>query len=394
MQIALLAGLFTFTVLIFDRFTIVAPVVNLLVLPIFNFFTVPLALTGVLLDGPVQGAGDNLLIYAHKSVRVVLWIVEKAGEPSFASFRTTMWPSIAVITLPFLFVLLPAGWPGRRLGLVAIVAVLYNRPPSPPDGCLDYHALDVGQGLAVVLRTHRRTLLFDTGPSFQSGSNSADLVIMPFLSSIGVRRLDRLVVSHADLDHAGGVGSVINGIETAQLLVGEVLDVRGVTQTRCLAGDRWSYDGVEFTVLHPRKDSIWVGNNSSCVLEIVVGSHRLLLAGDIEAPVEKLLVHRSALRRSAVVFVPHHGSRTSSSMQLVNSTRPNFAIVSAGFGNRWGLPKKDVVERWQSAGTQVLATASSGAISQRVCRDRGMGPVRRERLESRKYWHDSATEAD
>ncbi len=392
LQLALLTGLFPLSVMVFERFTLVAPAANLVVMPVFNFVTVPLSLAGMALDGPLQPAGDRLFICAYQSIRLVLWIVTKFSEPGFLSFPAVHSPSAISAILPALYLLAPAGWPGRRFALIAMITVTSYRPLQPPEGCLDFHALDVGQGLAVVVQSQSHAMLFDTGPSFQGGSNTAELVILPFLTHLGISRLDRVIVSHADLDHSGGIRSIIENTEVGKVFVGELLSDLGLAQRQCLSGDRWNWDGIGFTVLHPRRDARWAGNNSSCVLEINVGNQYLLLAGDIESPIEKLLVHQAALRRSQVVFVPHHGSRTSSSAEFVLATRPDLAVVSAGYGNRWGFPKDDVVRRWQGIGATVLSTATSGAISQRFCRNKAGGPFREERTRAARYWHEKPLE--
>jgi competence protein ComEC len=390
-QLALLAGLFPLTALEFDRFTVVAPAVNLVVLPLFNFVTVPLTLLGIVLAGPLAGAGDAMLALAHASVRWVLAVVRAAGRQEFASFLLAG-NLVAWSLLPVAYVLLPAGWPGRKIAFAAIIAVTLHRPPAPLPGCFEYHVLDVGQGLATVVRTRASTVLFDTGPSYQSGSAAADLVVLPFLRYSGIRRIDRLVVSHSDLDHAGGIGSILAGVDTGQVFTGEAVGFLGRAQRPCADSVEWQVDGVGFRVLHPRANSPWTGNNASCVLEVSTGDHRLLLTGDIEAPVEILLAHRNRFRSSDVVVVPHHGSRTSSRMALVDATRPDVAIVAAGYGNRWGFPKEDVVSRWESVGAEVVNTATSGAVSQRMCARGGAGPVMRERRRAPRYWRDVAPE--
>jgi len=390
LQFALLAGLFPLTVFVFDRVAIAAPLVNLLALPIFNFFTVPLCLFGMLLDGPLQAAGDTLLRWAYESIRIVLMLVKFVAErPQLRISIPAFGGAFALVAvLPLLHVILPVGWPGRRLAWIAIVAVLLYKPPPPPAGCLDYSVLDVGQGLAVVLRTRQHVLLYDTGPAFRSGTNTADLVIMPFLQNVGVERLDKLIVSHADQDHAGGLKSLLQKYETDQVLVGEAVEQSQTPQIQCTAGVHWTWDEVRFEILHPRNSSAWEGNNRSCVVLVSIGSTRLLLTGDIEAPVETLLVHASGLTRADIVLVPHHGSATSSSSPFVAALQPALAVVSAGFGNRWGMPRADVVQRWEHAGASVLNTAMEGAISQRICSSGGVGPVHRARVDSRKYWHD------
>jgi len=388
MQLALLAGLFPLTVLIFGRITLLAPFVNVLVLPLFNIITVPLALTGSLCDGPFVSLGDSLLRYSHVSIRLILWIVSRAGELEALHFRTTMPPATWIVLLPLTHLLLPAGWPGRRLAWLAVIAVIIYRPPPPPVNCLRYHALDVGQGLAVVLQTHSHVLLFDTGPGFPGGGGAAELVVLPSLVRFGIGRLDKVVVSHPDLDHAGGLRALIGQHEIGEILVGEPLGYLGNAQRRCVAGDGWRWEGVGFAVVHPRNSAAWTGNNASCVLEVSVGAQKLLLTGDIEAPVEVLLRYQGMLGKTHTLFVPHHGSRTSSSAALVNATRPEFAIVSAGYRNRWGFPKAEIVERWRRAGARVVNTATSGAISEQLCAGEPTSGLQQARLVAAKYWHD------
>jgi len=390
LQLALLAGLFPLTILIFDRFAMVAPAINMLVLPVFNFITVPLTLAGAIIDDPFDLIGTRLLIWAYTSIKGILWLVAIAGEQELASQETRHLDVAitAVAFFPLIFVLLPPGWPGRKLALVAIVSVLTFKPSPPPSSCLDYHVLDVGQGLAVVLQTNQHALLFDTGPSFRSGSNTADLVVLPFLRGLGIDRLDKLIISHGDLDHAGGAHTVIAGTKVGEVVVGEELADLNRSQKRCAAGDRWRWDGIEFSILHPRQHAPWERNNSSCVLQVEAGRFRLLLTGDIESPAEKLLVHRQTVGASDVVLVPHHGSLTSSGAAFVDTTGPGLAIVSAGFQNRWSFPRPEVVDRWQASGADVLNTATMGAISQRVCRDKPPEPVRMQRLAAQKYWQD------
>jgi competence protein ComEC len=391
LQFALLAGLLPLTVLEFSRVAIAAPLVNLLALPIFNFVTVPLCLFGMLFDGPLQGVGDTFLGWAYESIRIVLMLVDIVAEhpglrfdiPALGGFF------VVVAAMPLLHVILPPAWPGRRLAWIAIVAVLLYKPSPPPSGCMDFSVLDVGQGLAVVLRTREHVLLFDTGPSFRSGSNTAELVVMPYLQSVGIGKLDKLVVSHADQDHAGGFAMLLQALEIEQVVVGEqVGQSQPPPQHQCIAGYRWRWDEIGFEILHPRNSSAWTGNNRSCVVLVSVGNTRLLLTGDIEAPVETLLVHTAALPRADIVIVPHHGSGTSSSQTFIKTLEPALAVVSAGFANRWGMPAKAVVRRWEQAGAQVLNTATAGAISQRLCRSADPGPVRRSRIDSMKYWHD------
>jgi len=390
LQIALLTGLFPLTVLIFGRVSVIAPLMNLLVLPLFNFITVPFCLIGMIFDGPAQAFGDRFLVIAYQSIRAVLALVSTAAD--MPSLRAEVLPPagllVVIALLPILNVVFPAGWPGRKLVWISMVSVFLYRPSPPPFGCMDYHVLDVGQGLAVVVRTEDHTVLFDTGPSFRSGSSTAELVVMPFLKLKGIKFLDTLVISHADQDHAGGVAAIANQFDIGTIFVGETLADIDLLQTGCNTAAAWASANVQFRFVHPLADASWEGNNASCVLEVAVGNFRLLLTGDIEAAVEATLVEQSLLGSVNTVVVPHHGSRTSSSTGFVSQLSADIAIVSAGFGNRWGFPKADVVRRWEHAGAQLLETATSGAISQRICRDTGPEKLRLARQESQNYWHE------
>jgi len=388
-QLALLFGLFPLTALLFDRVALVAPFVNLLALPIFNFITVPACLLGLMLDGPFQMAGNFALDIAHKSVGLVLWLVRHAADLPIANFHIARPKGLFVIAvlLPSLWPLLPPGWPGRKLAIIGALATILYRPPPPPEECVDLHVLDVGQGLAVVLRTHRHTVVFDAGPSFRGGTDTGRLVLVPFLRSEGIESLDLLIVSHADQDHAGGVRSLTEDIEINTLLSGETLHNIDLPQYRCQASRSWRWDGIGFSIIHPSDLGRWQGNNASCVLEVRVARHAVVLTGDIESPVETLLARSGALTSADIVLIPHHGSRTSSSNLFVSTIRPKVAIVSAGFDNRWGFPKEDIVNAWVSAGAEVLNTATSGAISYRICRDGGLRRLGLHRQEARKYWN-------
>ncbi|MGI9261122.1 MAG: ComEC/Rec2 family competence protein, partial [Woeseiaceae bacterium] len=212
---------------------------------------------------------------------------------------------------------------------------------------------------------------------------TAKLVTVPFLDNLAERKIDLLIVSHADLDHAGGVTTLLASKTIESVVTGEAIP-QLPNATRCGVGQTWHFGQMQLRVLHPQPDSAWSGNNASCVLLVQLAEHRLLLTGDIESPVERLLT--PALENVDVVIVPHHGSNTSSSLAFVQALRPRLALVSAGFGNRWGLPTPAVVDRWRSVGAEIAITANDGALSQRYCRGLEPGELRRNRVSARRFW--------
>jgi competence protein ComEC len=388
-QVMLLFGLMPFTALIFGRISLAAPLVNMLAVPVFSLTTVPLTLCGLLLDGPLQIAGDQLLRLASLSLGLVEGAIVYAAQLPAASIALptiTGFP-LVLLFLPLAWVVCPAGWPGRNVAWLAAFAVILYEPPRPAAGCATVDVLDVGQGLAISVGTRSRTLLFDAGPAFRGGGDAAESVVLPFLTGRGVNRLDELVVSHADLDHAGGVTSLVRALPVATQRVGETLGGLTTAQ-RCVAGESWRVDGIDFEFLYPGANSRLSGNDASCVLQVSTGSHRLLLTGDIERAAEMELLRTESLQKVDVVVVPHHGSRTSSSLPFVQALRPELAIISAGFGNRWGLPHAEVVERWRASGAEVLTTATAGAISLRLCEQGGIEALTGQRVRQRRIWHE------
>jgi len=259
------------------------------------------------------------------------------------------------------------------------------RPATPERGAYELAMLDVGQGLAIVVRTRSHTLVYDAGPAFRTGRDTGELVVLPYLRARGVRAIDRLVISHGDLDHAGGARSLVLGMNVRSALVGP--SVRGSLPqaVHCAAGQRWSWDGVAFEILHPGADSVAMSDNdTSCVLKVTGEGGIALLTGDIEARAESELAATMAIDAD-IVTVAHHGSSSSSTAEFVARTRARLALVSAGYRNRWNLPRPEVVERWRAAGAEVVATIDSGAIEVSVEPNRPIA-VRRFRLEHRRYW--------
>ena len=388
LQLNLLLGLMPFTALLFERISFAALPVNLIAVPLFSLLTVPLALLGLVLDGPLQAIGDVAIRLAGQSIALLEYLLRYVASLSWASYVVPEIAGVAwlYVLLPAVWVLLPSGWPARHLACLGIMAMLLHAPRPPADGCAVVTFLDVGQGLAVAVRTRRHTLLYDTGPAFRSGSNAANTVLLPYLRSRSIARIDRLIVSHADLDHAGGAASLAAAMPVGSVMSGERLpDMRSMP---CRAGQNWRYDGIGFSILHPAIGAEIGGNDGSCVLLLEAGEYRILLSGDIEKAAEHALVRAQRLAPVYAVSVPHHGSRTSSSTPFVQALQPSIAVVSAAYGNHWGFPKDDVVARWKAVGATVLNTATAGAIEMRLCAATGFEPIRQYRLLNRRIWHE------
>jgi competence protein ComEC len=393
MQLVLLLGLMPLTVLTFHRIAITAPLVNLLTVPVFSLVTVPLTLASMVIRPVWKAAADLFLHLAATSIQGIDWLIGLFAALPIADIVVAGvdGPDTAVLCfvfLPVIWVVLPRGWPGRWIAALGVIALLLHKPAPPPHGCFDTDVLDVGQGLAVVVQSRSSTLVFDTGRSYRGGGSAAEQTLLPFMRYRGTRAIDRLVISHADDDHAGGVPALLRHLDVGRILAGE--PIRGVDEAvfDCRAGQTWQVDGVEFSFVHPGAGKALSGNDGSCVLVVSAGIHHLVLTGDIETAAELEVLHRYPFEAASVVLIPHHGSLTSSSPPFVNRLHPIYAIASAANDNRWGFPKERVRRRWEGSGALVLDTASSGAISLRLCAAEGIVFLREERQRRRRFWQD------
>ncbi len=234
--------------------------------------------------------------------------------------------------------------------------------------------MDVGQGLAVAVETSNHVLVFDAGPAWSGGGTAAQFSLLPLLRARGLRAVDRLVLSHDDQDHAGGA----KRLQTA-------LRVRRVMRSGdCRRGDSWRWDRVEFLVLHPAPGFPGSDNDRSCAILAAGRGGRALLLGDPESAAEAEL-HRQAIAAD-VVLLPHHGSRSSSGAALVAAVSARYGIASAGFGNRWGMPHREVVARWRAAGTTVFSTAQEGAVRARFPPGAGPIEIHTARRDEPRWW--------
>ena len=392
-QLVVALGLAPLLLLFGFDVSLVSPLVNMLAVPLFSFLLVPLALTGALFLFLLPPVGGWLLTVAawliHQFYVLLTVATDSFGPMISLGGSPAPWLLVGVLVAVILL-LLPAGVPGRWSGLVLLLPLLLHQPPVPPTGAAWVSVLDVGQGLAVVVRTASHVLLYDSGPRFPSGFDTGDSVVLPYLRTLAVQRVDRIIVSNGDLDHRGGLASVLREFPAARVMSGEPERIVATEAAFCHSGETWEWDGVYFQIIHPDHPAEWRGNNASCVLSVrSAGGARLLLSGDIESAVEEELVRKKAEKlRADVVTVPHHGSATSSGEDFISASGARYALVSAGYRNRYGFPRPEVTARWLSRDTRIINTAESGAITLQLATDGSLiGPVT-HRQQVRRYWMD------
>ena len=262
------------------------------------------------------------------------------------------------------------------------------RLASGGNGTLTHLLAEVFAQAAQFRMTHVPYL--GTGPAVPEAYDAGERVVVPALQALGVRRLDAIVVSHGDADHAGGFGAVQRRFAAPVVFTPQWDRVPGASP--CLAGSRWEMDGVRFRFLHPDMHFPPFRNPSSCVLRVETAHGAALLPGDIDAVVERLLVRRDPQAFAAdVVVAAHHGSRTSSDPAFVRASGARVVVMSAGHGSRFGHPHGEVVARWNEAGAAVGTTAGGGATRLRL--QAGGVVVTQQRTWRPRLW-DAVQQAD
>jgi len=427
---------------LFQQVSLVSPFANALAIPVLTFVVTPLALA-LALFGSVPGLGWLATAsgaLAHLALEYTLIPVTWLANLSWAAFDVAAAPfwTLALAGAGLCWALQPPGWPMRWAGWCLLLPVLSFEPQRPALGHWRLLAFDVGQGGAVLLQTQTHDLLFDTGPR-QGASDAGTRTILPGLRALGVRKLDGVVVSHADSDHAGGLLAVVKALPVGKLYSSfsfeewlkrallasapsepKKMPVQAVS---CARGQHWVWDDVRFQFLHPevnQSDGTSFSNNSaslrsakgkpsknaqSCVLYIQGARHSALLPGDIGMKQEQLLLERYAAESpdsvklnsvspaavvvqgltADLVVVAHHGSDTSSSLRFVQQIQAQHAIAQVGYLNRFGHPHPAIQQRWLEAQTSFWQTDRHGAIAAESLSER-MNVQAYSRLRQR-YWH-------
>jgi competence protein ComEC len=367
-QWAIGLGLLPLLLLFFGQASLIAPLVNLVAVPLFSVLILPLVLIASLLSVvPVAGFDEPLRLVADGlgwCLSSLDWLAGLHGSAARLPERP-LWVWSAAL-LGAVLLLAPRGLPGRWQGLILMLPLVAVRPATPGWGEVWFSLLDVGQGQAVVVETRDGILVYDAGPAYPGGFDTGAMMVAPFLQSRGIARIDRLVVSHADRDHAGGAPGLLERVPAERLQTGEPERLGLAGAEPCLAGEHWTWSGVDFRLLHPERAEFGAdlkGNEASCVLEIRAGERSILLTGDLSARNEERLVARlGADWRVAVLIAGHHGSATSTSARLLDGIRPEWVLFSSGYANQFGFPARVVRERLAERGIPTLNTALDGAI--------------------------------
>jgi len=370
------------TLLLFQQVSLVGLLANAVAIPVVTLIVTPLAMLGVIFAPlwDVAALGVSTLAVLLKWLAGLPYAVYTTPAPPLQLSVLAVLGGVLLV-IPTHAVQSIKGWQAKLakalLVIVLLVPAFVWQPIRPANGQFDVLAIDIGQGNAVLIRTAAHSLLFDAGPRFSRESDAGHRTIVPLLRALG-ERLDVLMLSHRDSDHTGGARAVLAMQLNAKVMSSVILpaDLAALglpaSSEPCSAGQTWTWDGVRFDVLHPKREDLDPAkklkpNAVSCVLKITnadaLSPQSALLTADIETPQEQALLGLQAdFLPSAVLLVPHHGSKTSSSELFLDAVNPKIAIVQAGYKNRFQHPRPEVMARYDERNIQTVQSPSCGAV--------------------------------
>jgi competence protein ComEC len=397
-QWAATLSLLPLSALFFSSVSLVSPLANAFAIPLVSILITPLVLAYAMMALLMPGLAQGLSVVLIAPTEALLFALEFLSRWPYASWVLPR-PDPFVLGLSALgvFMLLrPHPVPMRPAWAFTLLPLFLGGAELPGPGGIRVHALDVGQGSAVLIEANGFRMLFDAGPLWSADSNAGQRIVAPWLRARGVRRIDLLVVSHPDLDHAGGVLDVLRSVKVDAVISsipsGHPFRIDHPNHRSCRRGDLWRQAAVEIEILHPG-DEMPPGaarsptNARSCVMRLRTTAGSVLLTGDLEARQEHDLVNRYGADRLAadVMIVPHHGSNTSSTEAWLAAVAPRWAVIQSGYRNRFGHPKPKVLDRYERAGIVVFRNDLHGAISIELAQ--GQSPtITKSRVDRAPYW--------
>ncbi len=384
-------GLMPLMFAIFDKISLVSPITNIVAIPWVSFLVVPLSLVGALCTIFSTTLAGIILNLAHQTFSLINTFLEFTRTMPMATLAnaTHSMLSISCAIIGVGILLLPRGVKGKQIAVVWLLPLLMAHPVRVEKNMANITILDVGQGFAAVVETQNHVLVFDTGPKVSPQFDTGEQVVVPFLATRGLKKIDRLVISHNDNDHIGGAHFIVQHMAVETIMMSRQDGFfKNKTVIECRAGDRWGWDGVLFEILHP-STYLDKKNDFACVLKVTAGEQSVLLTADIEAKSEALLLQKNPLAlASTILVVPHHGSKTSSTLPFIQAVNPQYAIIPCGYLNTYGHPKEEIVQRYRQQGIVLLNTVEDGAVFFMLGKAGKLERPRSYRLENKHYWNE------
>ena len=376
--------------LFFGEGSLISPAANLIAIPWVSLVVVPFSFLAVFLSY----ISESLSVLVFNFVAVHLeglfillgWLADLPKVTVGMQSLPLAFSLLLVLTA--LLLLLPSGIGWRYSAFfVMLPLAVYQAPKPKDDGEFWLTVLDVGQGLAVVVQTHDKTLVYDTGDRVHENYDLGKMVVLPYLKQQSISSIDALVISHDDRDHSGGAKALFDEMPIKQLFGSRDDMFTEHLATVCTGGTSWVWGKVLFEFLHPSETVEGNDNNRSCVLRVSNQYHAVLLTGDIQKKAERALlkVQREHLAAD-ILLMPHHGSNSSSTNKFITAVSPEWAIASAGYRSRFRHPDRRVLRRYQKHSVKILSTAYDGAIQFQLLSTNKQRKPLRYRLENEGFW--------
>lgn len=390
LQIGISLCMIPLTASFFGMVSWVSPIANFIAIPVLTGLVVPLILLGLVLHPLMSSVSTFLWLMAEVALQYLVQVLDYLSQLPFAIQTLSAIPFYWLISagVGVLLLIMPRGMVGRWLGLVLIIPLFTYQPERPAWGEFQLRVLDVGQGAAQIIQTQQHTLVVDAGARMED-FDLGKLVVVPALQALGVKHLDKLLITHADNDHSGGAESILIAYPASTLQTNAIELFPNRKAEPCYIGTRWQWDGVQFEVLSPALNDEAKGNNElSCVLRVSNQYYSVLLAADAEKGAEKRMIERFGTKlNSKVLVLGHHGSKTSSSTEFLQAVQPHIALISSGYRNRYQHPHQEVLKRLEQLDIEYFNTASGGELRVSFPNEREVPlQVIQEREEQKVWW--------
>jgi competence protein ComEC len=373
----------------FYQFSLLSIPLNLIYIPVLTFIVLPLCFLLFFIQFLTPTLGSFLLPLTNDFLKMINMLAIIVAEYDWQLLVLGRPSSIML----FLYILVSLytfiAWERRQkrilvicIPMITLLCLHWILPYLSSEG--EITIIDVGQGDSILIQLpyRKEVYLIDTGGTVSYAKEKwkqkrnqysiSDDVILPYLKAKGIRKIDKLILTHSDVDHIGEAENIINKMNISKLIIGDfhdqselenqVLDAakrKNVKVVTVRAGDEWHVSGTTFKVLAPFR-YYENKNEGSIVLSTFIGGKSWLFTGDIENEGELDLVEKYPALKVDVLKVAHHGSNSSTTAKFLQSIHPEIALISAGKSNRYGHPTKEVLDRLQSV--NILRTDENGAI--------------------------------
>lgn len=380
-------GLIPLSLLFFGQCSLISFIANMIAIPFLGFLILPLCFLSAIFLCLIPPLGKLGLMIADKNLSILWKILTYFSSlpMSILQFDVSHYLTFISLLLGIILFLSPAGFPSKLLSIIAISIALFYKTPAPKNGEYWLTLLDVGQGLSLVIQTQHHIVVYDAGPKYGAQFDMGESILLPYLRTLAIHKIDLLVVSHGDNDHMGGVDALVKAYPIKTIKTSVIEKISG--SRYCMAGDKWQWDGVAFTFIYPSVNELHLGNDSSCVLKINNGKHSVLIPGDIEKYAEtKLLQTTFTELPSELLIAPHHGSKTSGKKEFIDTVHPSYVLYAIGYRNRYHFPHPSIITQYAKMASMQLNTAQAGALRFEFGKEKSIIPPDKYRLTHQHYW--------